>query len=59
MVAAERIFDILETEAQISTLGNIRLSVQGNLKDLRFSYLPGEEIPAVYPLPYNLLKPLP
>ena len=47
MVAAERIFDILETEAQIPDTGqHTALSVQGKitLKDLRFSYLPGEEI---------------
>ncbi len=47
MVAAERIFDILETEAQIPDTGqHTALSVQGKitLKDLRFSYLPGEEV---------------
>ena len=47
MVAAERIFDILETEAQIPDTGqHTALSVQGKitLKDLHFSYLPGEEV---------------
>ena len=47
MVAAERIFDILETEAQIPDTGqHTALSVQGKitLKDLCFSYLPGEEV---------------
>ena len=47
MVAAERIFDILETEAQIPDTGqHTALIVQGKitLKDLRFSYLPGEEV---------------
>ncbi len=47
MVAAERIFDILETEAQIPDTGqHTALSVQGKitLTDLRFSYLPGEEV---------------
>lgn len=47
MVAAERIFDILETEAQIPDTGqHTALSVQGKitLKDLRFSYLPSEEV---------------
>lgn len=47
MVAAERIFDILETEAQIPDTGqHTALSVQGKItiKDLRFSYLPGEEV---------------
>lgn len=47
MVAAERIFGILETDSKIENTGNIQ---NGNLKgairfeNLRFSYIPGEEV---------------
>ena len=45
MVAADRIFEILETENSISKNGNyVPRSIEGNIhfKDLKFSYVPGE-----------------
>ena len=47
MVAAERIFDILETENIIIENGNyIPKNIKGdiNFKDLQFSYVPGETV---------------
>ncbi len=47
MVAAERIFTILETESQIMDQGIItEKQIKGRIKfeELRFSYIPGEEI---------------
>ena len=47
MVAAERIFDILETENIIIENGNyIAKNIKGdiNFKDLQFSYVPGETV---------------
>lgn len=47
IVAAERVFEILETESQIQDKGTIEAThFNGNisLKDVRFSYVKGEEI---------------
>lgn len=47
MVAAERIFTILETESQIMDQGILtEKQIKGRIKfeELRFSYIPGEEI---------------
>ncbi len=47
IVAAERVFEILETDSQIQDKGTIEAeNLNGNisLKDVRFSYLEGEEV---------------
>ena len=47
MVAADRIFDILETEKSISKKGKyIPKNIEGNIhfKNLKFSYVPGETV---------------
>lgn len=47
IVAAERVFDILETESQIQDKGTIKAThFKGNIKleNVRFSYIEGEEV---------------
>lgn len=47
IVAAERVFEIIETDSQIQDKGTIEAeNLKGNitLKDVRFSYLEGEEV---------------
>lgn len=47
MVAADRVFKVLDTESQISDDGNLKAeNFEGNinLEDVRFSYIKGEEV---------------
>ncbi len=47
MIAANRVFDILDTEDQIQDTGTVEAPIfEGNIlfKDVRFGYIPDEEV---------------